>query len=102
MRCEKNQVTVYWLFSSGRERCDESYPLVRNRVERVSNDLVLVVHPKYIHPKYIGIDCVRMPIDRYVSPSSERIKVESSVLILIVYGVGKGLGCTWKIKTSKA
>jgi hypothetical protein len=89
-------VCRYLLFFSDRERCDEAYPPVRNHIERISNDLVLVVHSKRE-----VIEGVRMPVDCYVSKSSERIEVDSRVLILIVNSVRTGLKCSRKVKTTK-
>src|SRR5689334_2271288 len=51
-----------WLWSSDRECCHESDSPVRDEVERVSDDLVLVVHPKHVI-----VERIRTPTNRHVA-----------------------------------
>ena len=39
----RRSIVVVWI-AAGRKRCDKSYPLVRDEVEGISDDLVPVVH----------------------------------------------------------
>src|SRR5262249_30835990 len=76
---------------------DETYSAVRDEVERIPDDLVLIVDPEQVI-----IECVQAPIDRHIAVSSKRVEEHAAMLALIVDRVRSANRCARKIKPIKA